>query len=148
MLSASGPRIAPIDNWSALSMRKTISWFPLNSRSHAIRILSNTGAASATELLITSSTSAVAVCCSSASRVSLNRRTFSIAITAWSEKVWTRAISAGENGRTWFRSKAIAPIDSPFNCIGTASTVRKPFFACSSRTSGYSVSTSGTTSST
>ena len=42
---------------------------------------------SATELLMTCSTSAVAVCCSSASFVSLNRRTFWIAITAWSAKV-------------------------------------------------------------
>ena len=38
------------------------------------RILSNTGAVSATELLMTCSTSAVAVCCSSASLVSLNSR--------------------------------------------------------------------------
>ena len=38
--------------------------------------------AGATELLITRRTSAVAVCCSSASRVSLNRRAFWIAITA------------------------------------------------------------------
>ena len=43
--------------------------------------------ASSTELLITRSTSAVAVCCSSASLVSLNRRAFWIAITAWSAKV-------------------------------------------------------------
>ncbi len=49
-------------------------------------------AASATELLITCSTSAVAVCCSSASLVSLNRRAFWIAITAWSAKVLSSAI--------------------------------------------------------
>ena len=70
-----------------------------------------------------------------------------IHVMAWSENVWTSATSALENGRTWLRSKAIAPIDSPFSSIGTASTVRKPFFACSSRTSGNSVSMSGTTSS-
>ncbi len=46
---------------------------------------------SATELLITCSTSAVAVCCSSASVVSLSRRTFSIAMTAWSAKVSSRS---------------------------------------------------------
>ena len=57
------------------------------------RILSNTGAASATELLITCSTSAVAVCCSSASLVSLNSRAFWIAITAWSAKVCSSASS-------------------------------------------------------
>ena len=46
------------------------------------RILSNTGRVSATELLTTCSTSALAVCRSSACCVSLNRRTFSMAITA------------------------------------------------------------------
>ena len=60
------------------------------------RILSNTGAASATELLITCSTSAVAVCCSSASFVSLKSRTFSIAITAWSANVWSSASCLSE----------------------------------------------------
>ena len=51
------------------------------------------------EPLITRRTSPVAVCCSSASvrsRLracsSLNRRTFSMAITAWSAKVWSSAI--------------------------------------------------------
>ena len=73
---------------------RCISWSPANRRSQLARILSNTGAVSATELLITCSTSAVAVCCSSASLVSLNRRAFSIAITAWSAKVCSRAISA------------------------------------------------------
>ena len=47
----------------------------------------NTGSSSPGELLMTRSTSEVAVCCSSASLVSLNSRTFSIAITAWSAKV-------------------------------------------------------------
>ena len=64
-----------------------------NRRWQLSRILSNTGAVSATELLMTCSTSAVAVCCSSASCVSLNSRTFSIAITAWSAKVCSSAIS-------------------------------------------------------
>ena len=65
--------------------------FAANSRSQLSRILSNTGWVSATELLMTCSTSAVAVCCSSASVVSLSRRTFSIAITAWSAKVLSRS---------------------------------------------------------
>ena len=69
-----------------------------NSRSQLSRILSNTGCASATELLMTCSTSAVAVCCSSASLVSLNRRAFWIAITAWSAKVFSSAMSFSENG--------------------------------------------------
>ncbi len=55
-------------------------------------IASNTGCTSDGELAITFRMSAVAVCRSSASCVSLNSRTFSIAITAWSAKVrsnWT-----------------------------------------------------------
>jgi hypothetical protein len=51
------------------------------------------------ELLITRRMSAVAVCCSSASLVSLNNRTFSIAMTAWSAKVFSRLIWLSENGR-------------------------------------------------
>src|SRR5215510_579130 len=38
------------------------------------------------------STSAVAVCCCSDSRSSLSRRVFSMAMAAWSAKVWSRAI--------------------------------------------------------
>ncbi len=45
-------------------------------------IFSKTGCVSATELLMTCSTSAVAVCRSSASCVSRNSRAFSIAISA------------------------------------------------------------------
>ena len=51
-------------------------------------IASNTGCTSDGELAMTLRISAVAVCRSSASLVSLNRRTFSIAITAWSAKVF------------------------------------------------------------
>ena len=50
-------------------------------------IASKTGCTSVGELLMTRRISAVAVCCSSASLVSFIRRTFSIAITAWSAKV-------------------------------------------------------------
>ena len=42
--------------------------------------------------------SAVAVCCSSASRSSVNRRTFSMAITAWAAKVSSSAICCGVKG--------------------------------------------------
>ena len=92
-----------------------LRWSVPNSFSQLSRIFSNTGA----DVRDRVADHAAAprprrVCCSSASCVSLNRRTFSIAITAWSEKVWTKAISAGVNGRTWLRSRAIAPIDSPF----------------------------------
>ena len=59
-----------------------------------------TGWISVGEAAITRRIAPVAVCCSSASVTSRlractssNRRTFSMAITAWSAKVWTRAIS-------------------------------------------------------
>ena len=74
--------------------------FPPHSTIARSAIASKTGCTSVGELLITRRISAVAVCCSSASLVSLNRRTFSIAITAWSAKVFSSAISAAVNGRT------------------------------------------------
>ena len=67
---------------------------------------SMTGWRSVGELEITRRISAVAVCCSSASvssrfraSSSVNRRTFSIAITAWSAKVCRRAICVSVKGR-------------------------------------------------
>jgi len=47
---------------------------------------SNTGVTSDGDWLMIRRMSLVAVCRSSASRVSLNRRAFSMAITAWSAK--------------------------------------------------------------
>ena len=52
------------------------------------------------ELLITCSTSAVAVCCSNASRVSVSSRAFSIAMTACAAKFCSRAICLSVKGRT------------------------------------------------
>ena len=49
---------------------------------------------------MTRSTSAVAVCCSSASRVSVISRAFSIAITACAAKFCSSAICLSVNGRT------------------------------------------------
>ena len=49
---------------------------------------------------MTCSTSAVAVCCSSASRCSVSSRAFSIAITAWAAKFSSSAICLSEKGRT------------------------------------------------
>ena len=49
---------------------------------------------------MTCNTSAVAVCCSSASRVSVKSRAFSIAMTACAAKFCSSAISFSENGRT------------------------------------------------
>ena len=71
------------------------------------------------------STSAVAVCCSSASLVSLNSRTFSIAITAWSAKVCSSAISLlGKRARAR-AATPIAPMPRPSRSIGTASRAAK-----------------------
>ena len=67
------------------------------------RIASNTGARSPGEELMTCSTSAVAVCCSSASRVSVISRAFSIAMTACAAKFCNSAICLSVNGRTSWR---------------------------------------------
>src|SRR5215469_18314846 len=66
---------------------------------------SNTGWSSPGEELMTCNTSAVAVCCSSDSRSSVNSRAFSIAITAWSAKVRTSSICRSVNGSTRFRAR-------------------------------------------
>jgi len=63
-------------------------------------IASNTGARSPGEELMTCNTSAVAICCSKASRVSVNSRAFSIAMTAWAAKFCSSAICLSVNGRT------------------------------------------------
>ena len=95
-----------------------------NSRSQLSRILSKTGFASATELLMTCSTSAVAVCCSSASWVSLKRRAFWIAITAWSANVFSSAMSFSENGRGVRRPTKIVPMPRPSHSSGAMITER------------------------
>jgi hypothetical protein len=61
-------------------------------------IASNTGARSPGEELMTCNTSAVAVCCSNASRVSLISRAFSIAMTACAAKFCNSAICLSLNG--------------------------------------------------
>ena len=67
---------------------------PRHSTTALLMMASNTGWTSVGELLITRRISLVAVCCSSDSMrsrlrasSSVNSRTFSIAITAWSAKV-------------------------------------------------------------
>jgi hypothetical protein len=97
-----------------------------NRCAHRSRIFSNTGALSAIEPLITLSTSAVAVCCSSASWVSLKRRAFSIAITAWSAKVLSRAISLGRNGARLLRETTIAPMPRSSSSKGANRTTSIP----------------------
>ena len=65
--------------------------------------------------------SEVAVCRSSASRVSLNNRTFSIAITAWSAKVCASAISLAVNTPLAARRIARQPMAVPDRNSGTNS---------------------------
>ncbi len=85
------------------------------------------------ELLITRRISAVAVCCSSdsvSSRLrtssSLNRRTFSIAMTAWLAKVSSSLICFSENGRASVRRIAIVPMGCPSRSRGVATMLRNP----------------------
>ena len=75
---------------------------------------------------MTLSTSEVAVCRSSASLVSLNRRTFSIAITAWSAKVLRSASWRGEIGPGSRKVKLIEPTGFPSRIMGAARRRRKP----------------------
>jgi len=70
-----------------------------HSRAARSAIASSTGCMSVGELEMTRRISAMAVCCSSASFVSLNNRAFWIAITAWSANVFSSAISFSVYGR-------------------------------------------------
>ena len=79
------------------------------------------------ELAMTPKISLVAVCCSNDSLSSLNSRTFSMAITAWSAKVSSSLICRSVNGRTSVRRIAIAPISCLSTQRGTATLVRVPF---------------------
>ena len=85
------------------------------------------------ERLMTFSTSEVAVCCCKASArssvlvlTSLNRRTFSIAITAWSAKVCTSLIWLGETVRAQNAPAPNKPITSPSRNIGITTPERTP----------------------
>ena len=55
-----------------------------------------------------------------------NRRTFSIAIAAWSANVETSSICLSVNGRTTLRVNMMTPIGIPSRRRGTPSTVRNP----------------------
>ena len=91
------PRLAPLQGgmllssgehnagWRRVAEQHGGAW----ARSRVPVIAHIVGRTSLGELAITFRMSAVAVCRSSASRVSLNSRTFSMAITAWSAKVWS-----------------------------------------------------------
>ncbi len=66
-------------------------------------------------------TSAVAVCRSSASCVSLKSRAFWIAITAWSAKVFRSAASLSLNATGGKRTTWIVPMPRPAQNIGAIS---------------------------
>ena len=68
--------------------------------------------------------SLIAVCCSSASFVSLNRRTFSIAIAPWSANVLSSATCESEKRPGSRRDTKIAPMTSPSRSMGTPSALR------------------------
>ena len=89
---------------------------------------------------MTLSTSAVAVCCcknSVSSRVrafsASNRRPFSIAITAWSAKVFSKSMCPWAKRPDSLRVMTIAPIGAPSRNIGTARMLRHPPAVVTSR---------------
>jgi hypothetical protein len=98
-------------------------------------IASKTGATSPGELLMTCNTSAVAVCCSSASRVTVSSRAFSIAMTACAAKFCNSAICLSENGRTSRRYTVMSPSRTPSLRRGTVKVVRIPAILTCSRNS-------------
>ena len=94
-------------------------------------ILSKTGWTSVGELEMTRRISPVAVCCSSVSvrsrfraSSSVNRRTFSMAMTAWSAKVLRSSTCRRENGPGLTPPTVIAPSGCPSRSIGTARMLR------------------------
>jgi len=109
---STGTRASPSSCWIEPQSASQIE----TARSSIAR---NTPPRSKAERLMTWSTSAVAVCCWSASFVSLNSRTFSIAIAAWSANVLTRSTSGAVNAPV-FRPSPIAPIASPLLSTGMA----------------------------
>ena len=111
-----------------------------HSRAARSAIASSTGCTSVGELEMTRRISATAVCCSSASFVALKRRTFSIAIAAWSAKVFTRAICLSVNARASMRQRVIAPMARSSRIRGTERIECEPVRLCSSRPSGNSSS--------
>src|SRR6516165_2744559 len=110
------------------------------SRSAFSSIASNTGVRSPGEELMTCNTSAVAVCCSNASRVSVISRVFSIAITACAAKFCSSAICLSVNGLTSWRWATIMPRRLFSLRSGTISTVRTPPSSKAARAIGSAAS--------
>ncbi len=94
---------------------------------------SSTGCTSVGDSLITRSTSAVAVWRSSASLVSLNRRAFWIAMTAWSANVLSSASSFAVNGEGGWRTTMIEPMPWSSHSIGTQAAEKLPTCSTVSR---------------
>ncbi len=97
-----------------------------HSRAALSATASSTGWTSVGEREMTRRISLVAVCCSRASFVSLNNRTFSMAMTAWSAKVLSSSTSASENTPAVRLVTRRAPTASPPDSIGTATQLRNP----------------------
>ena len=113
--------------WNALpSYRNNTPNLASQIRTAFASMASNTGSSSPGELLMTLSTSEVAVCCCSDSRSSLSRRVFSIAMTAWAAKVRSSWIWVGEKGPGCLRLTTMAPMGRPSRSMGAASMLRKP----------------------
>ena len=88
---------------------------------------SNTGCVSVTDPLITRSTSEVAVWRSSACCVSVKRRTFSMAITAWSTKDSASDTSRASKAPARSRHSTSTPVHWSARSIGSMSDVLSPW---------------------
>ncbi len=75
---------------------------------------------------------------------SVNRRTFSIAMTAWSAKVCKRAICFSGNRPGVGRPTVMLPIAAPLRINGIAKTLRKPPFTAFSFTAKSGSSSTST----
>ena len=95
----------------------------------ALATAGNTGCTSVGDCEITVRISAVAVCCSSDSRSSVNKRTFSMAITACAAKLSRSAISYGARGSGSMRATQNWPRCRPSVRSGTLATSAAPLLA-------------------
>ena len=110
---------------SRMSVTPTV--WPAKSRWQLERMTSNTGFVSAIELEIAESTSPEARCWSSASFVSLNSRTLSMAMAACRAKVSSSATWSGVNARGSRRQAYSTPYTPLSRVSGIASTARNPY---------------------
>ena len=120
--------------------RKRMEKLASHRRFALVSIVLKTGSTSVGELLMTLRIRLVAVCCSRASvtcawasvsailllQLGEQAGTFSMAMTAWSAKVFRSSSSASENRPASRRVTMMAPMASPSSSIGTVSTLRNP----------------------